>query len=203
MLAKQTWRLISTPDSLCAHVLKAKYYPNCNLLKAGPKKGSSFTWQSIVTGLNTFRRGHIWRVGTGEMINIWEDHCISGNQLARFLPQRGDEPIDPNTCNWDENLIRDSFYQIDRILRIPLSDHMDELFVAWHCTKSYTFSVRSTYYVEYGIIPTGTDLPVLMAKALQHGTQIGKFLGSCRHRVKWNFCMESFAWYSSRVIAPC
>lgn len=59
MLAKQTWRLISTPDSLCAHVLKAKYYPNCNLLKAGPKKGSSFTWQSIVTGLNTFRRGHI------------------------------------------------------------------------------------------------------------------------------------------------
>ena len=37
MLAQQSWRLISTPDSLCARVLKAKYYPNCNLLKAGPK----------------------------------------------------------------------------------------------------------------------------------------------------------------------
>lgn len=54
MLAKQSWRLISNPDSLCAKVLKAKYYPNCHLLKAGPKKGSSFTWQSIVAGLCTF-----------------------------------------------------------------------------------------------------------------------------------------------------
>jgi hypothetical protein len=43
MLAKQSWRLISKPDSICAKVLKAKYYPNCSLLHAGPKKGSSYT----------------------------------------------------------------------------------------------------------------------------------------------------------------
>jgi hypothetical protein len=59
MLAKQSWRLLSSPDSLCARVLKEKYYPNVHLLKAGRKKGSSFTWQSIVQGLNTFKRGHI------------------------------------------------------------------------------------------------------------------------------------------------
>jgi hypothetical protein len=27
LLAKQAWRLIAFPDSLCASVLKAKYYP--------------------------------------------------------------------------------------------------------------------------------------------------------------------------------
>ena len=28
LLAKQAWRLIENPNSLCAQVLKAKYYPN-------------------------------------------------------------------------------------------------------------------------------------------------------------------------------
>jgi hypothetical protein len=43
MLAKQVWRLISTPDSLCASVLRAKYYPDGDILKAGPEAGASFT----------------------------------------------------------------------------------------------------------------------------------------------------------------
>jgi hypothetical protein len=51
MLAKQSWRLISNPDSFCAQVLRAKYYPEGDLLKARPKNGSSFTWQSIVDGI--------------------------------------------------------------------------------------------------------------------------------------------------------
>jgi hypothetical protein len=54
MLAKQSWRLLERPDSLCARVLKAKYYPNSNMLSEGPKNGSSYTWQSIVAGLQTF-----------------------------------------------------------------------------------------------------------------------------------------------------
>jgi hypothetical protein len=55
MFAKQVWRLIDTPDSLCARVLQAKYYPDGNILKAGPKASSSFTWQSIVAGITTFK----------------------------------------------------------------------------------------------------------------------------------------------------
>jgi hypothetical protein len=34
MLAKQTWRLINEPESLCARVLCAKYYPHGDILKA-------------------------------------------------------------------------------------------------------------------------------------------------------------------------
>jgi hypothetical protein len=43
MLAKQSWKLLERPDSLFARVLKAKYYPNSNLLSVGPKSGSSYT----------------------------------------------------------------------------------------------------------------------------------------------------------------
>lgn len=71
MLSKQVWRLINRPDSLCAQILKAKYYPDGNTMKAGPKKGSSFTWQSIIAGLHTFKRDHIWKVEDGSEINIW------------------------------------------------------------------------------------------------------------------------------------
>ena len=73
MLAKQVWRIIVNPESLCARILKAKYFPNTSILQAGPKSGSSFTWQSIVAAIPTFKRGYIWRIGSGESINIWND----------------------------------------------------------------------------------------------------------------------------------
>lgn len=34
MLAKQEWRLLKNPDSLCAQVLRVKYYPSGEVLNA-------------------------------------------------------------------------------------------------------------------------------------------------------------------------
>ena len=56
MLAKQCWRLLQDLDSICAKVLRARYYPDGNRLRAKLNSGSSFTWQSIIVGLETFRR---------------------------------------------------------------------------------------------------------------------------------------------------
>jgi hypothetical protein len=39
MLAKQVWRLIDELEFLCAKVLGAKYYPQGDILKAGPRLG--------------------------------------------------------------------------------------------------------------------------------------------------------------------
>lgn len=47
LLAKQGWRLINYPNSLLARVLKAKYYPNSNFLKAQLGRLPSLTWKSI------------------------------------------------------------------------------------------------------------------------------------------------------------
>jgi hypothetical protein len=128
ILAKQSWRLINKPESLCAQVLRAKYYPDGNLLKAGPNKGSSFTWQSIIAGLQTLKRGHMWRIGSGTKVNIWEDHWTPSNPTRKVMMPRGcillqtvDNLIDPYTHKWDETLIRETFLAIDAesILRIP------------------------------------------------------------------------------------
>jgi hypothetical protein len=89
MLAKQVWRIIDEPESLCARVLRAKYFPDGDILKAGPRAGSSFTWQSICAGIQTFKRGCIWRVGSGDSINIWSDPWIPASPNKKFF-LRGD-----------------------------------------------------------------------------------------------------------------
>lgn len=55
MLAKQVWQLLENLDSLCAQILRAKYYPNGKLLEAKMKRGNSYTWQSICAGIQTLK----------------------------------------------------------------------------------------------------------------------------------------------------
>ena len=108
MLAKQCWRLLSEPESLCAQVLCAKYYPDGDLSNAVLKKGSSFTWGSIMAGLKTLKRGAIWRPGNGASINIWSDLWIPTPYDRRVMTPRGHclletvkDLIDPHTGEWD------------------------------------------------------------------------------------------------------
>jgi hypothetical protein len=157
MLAKQVWRLIKDPGSLCARVLQAKYYPEGDILKAGPKAGSSFTWQSIVAGVTTFKRGYIWRVGNGEHINIWNDPWIPNSPSKKiFSARRGavytkvNELICPISGRWDERLLDELFEPVDkqRILQIPLNNQGFEDFIAWGHTKHGMYIVRSGYYLQ-------------------------------------------------------
>jgi hypothetical protein len=57
-----------------------------------------------------------------------------GQMLLRTV----DELINPVTMQWDEQMLTENFNPIDvsRILRIPLSQNVDDCFVAWHLTKS-------------------------------------------------------------------
>jgi hypothetical protein len=158
MLAKQVWRLISNPDSLCAQVLRSKYYPDDDILKAGPKAGSSFTWQNIVAGITTFKRGYVWRVGDGESIDIWSEPWIPSRPSRRILFPRGNavvtkvsELICPITGMWDEELLRSLFSDIDtdRILQIPINNHGFSDFIAWNFTRHGCYTVKSGYYVQW------------------------------------------------------
>ena len=60
LLAKQACSLIDNPESLCATILCAKYFPDGNLLNATLKKKASYTWQSIMEGVSTLKLGHVW-----------------------------------------------------------------------------------------------------------------------------------------------
>jgi hypothetical protein len=87
-LAKQGWHLLVDPNSLCAHVLKARYHKNSSFLDADCPKRASFTWRSIVYGRDLLKAGLIWRIGEGTKIKLWEDNWIprpSAHQPLRWL----------------------------------------------------------------------------------------------------------------------
>ena len=76
LLARQAWRLILRPDSLCTRLLKSKYYRNGILLSTVFSSDCSPVWKGIEAGLELLKKGIIWRVGNGEHIRIWRDPWI-------------------------------------------------------------------------------------------------------------------------------
>lgn len=50
MLGKQGWRLTTNTDSLCAKVLKGRYFPHSDFMEATRKKHASATWRAILAG---------------------------------------------------------------------------------------------------------------------------------------------------------
>jgi hypothetical protein len=56
LLAKQAWRLVMYPESLCARLLKAKYYPDGDLLDTAFIKNISPYWQGITHGLDLLKK---------------------------------------------------------------------------------------------------------------------------------------------------
>jgi hypothetical protein len=155
MLAKQAWRLLTNPDSLCVRVLAAKYFPEGGVLKAKPKSNMSYTWRIILSGVEVLKKLIIWRVGDGRRVRIWEDEWIPREESCRPFTPRGqnllsqvDELINPVNGSWDEELIREMFWEEDAecILSIPVHAGMDDL-VAWHHNTSGEFTVRSAYKV--------------------------------------------------------
>jgi len=56
LLAKQAWRLIEFPDSLCAKLMKAKYFPNGDLLYTAFPSQTSPTWKAIMHGLELLKK---------------------------------------------------------------------------------------------------------------------------------------------------
>lgn len=153
MLSRQGWRLIRNPDSLCARVLKARYFPECSVLEATAHDGISYSWRSILRGLDLVKQGYIWRIKDGSNVNIWSDPWIPRPWSRRVITPKGanilthvTELISPISGDWDETLIRDTFCDEDakQILQIPLREGITD-FIAWHFDSRGNHSVKSAY----------------------------------------------------------
>ena len=68
LLAKQSWRLLTNPNSLCGRVVKGKYFHNCDFMNARKKRNSSHVWRAILHGRLALKVGIIKRVGDGATI---------------------------------------------------------------------------------------------------------------------------------------
>lgn len=71
MLAKQGWRLVSSPNSLIARLYKTVYFPDGNLLNVDLGNAPSFSWRTIISARHILQlvccgrlvRGHRFEIG--------------------------------------------------------------------------------------------------------------------------------------------
>ena len=157
MLAKQTWWLLENPNSLCARVLKVRYFPNEGFLTAGCPASSSKTWKAIIQGREMLKRGLIRRIGNGDTTEVWHDQWIDGTILMKPMGalkpnsiQLVSDLIGPMSNQWDTQLVRSIFYAPDAaaILAMarPRTGGADVW--AWAREKSGLFTARSAYRHE-------------------------------------------------------
>ena len=85
MLGKQCWRLLTVPHSLCARVLKGRYFPHCDFWFAPQPRSSSFTWRSLMHGKKLLEKGILWRVGDGRRIQLTRDCWIEKSSLLKSI----------------------------------------------------------------------------------------------------------------------
>jgi hypothetical protein len=169
MLARQAWRLVVSPDSFCAKVLTAKYYPDGKLLDRAPAGDASQTWRAIEHGLELLKQGVINRIGDGRFTQIWRDNWLPrGYGLKPIGPRRTYSPrwvhhLINDNGSWDETAIRRHIFPCDalEIFKISLLEHRTADFIAWHYEKSGVFSVRNAYRLtvrrRYGVRDIGSS----------------------------------------------
>ena len=154
LLGKDGWRFMMNPNSLCAKVMKGRYFPDTDFLHASVPKSSSATWRAIVAGREALQAGLVKRVGDGSSISIWEDKWIPSTIKmspllcpANTMVQTVNELIDPLSWTWRTEQVREIFITPDAaaILNIPLRHGGGEDFYAWAFEKSGIYSVKSAH----------------------------------------------------------
>lgn len=153
LLAKQAWRLIEYPDSLCAQVLMAKYYPNGVLIDTVFTGNALSTWKAIEYGLELLKKGIVWRIGNGAEVRIWRDPWIPRGPSCRLITLRGRchlkgvAELLRTDGTWNTTLLHQYFHQadIEEIVKIKRSQRLETDFVAWFPDKKGHFSVKSAY----------------------------------------------------------
>jgi len=84
LLAKQVGVLFINETHSFFKVFSAKYFPNGNILKALVHPKCFYAWRSILQAREVIEKGAIWRVGNGQLIDVWQH---------RWLPEPNNNKI--------------------------------------------------------------------------------------------------------------
>jgi hypothetical protein len=152
-------------------VLRAKYYPQGNIIDTVFTGNPSSTWMAIAYGLELLKKGVVWRTGNGKAVRIRRDNRLPLAYNLKVIGDRGKSRLnrvssllDDNGA-WKEPLVRKTFPPIDVevIIRIKTSPRRCDDFLAWQLEKSGIFSVRSAYKLGLSLVHQERDNEALSA----------------------------------------
>jgi hypothetical protein len=130
LLAREVWRLLIRPKSLCTQNLKSVYFSHGDLLNAIVGNNPSKTWRAIWDGIDVLNQGLIKRIGDGKSTIIWNCNWIPRTGMYKPMYSKKPNPpslvcdlIDHITMSWKTEVLETFFSQMDSeaILQIPLS----------------------------------------------------------------------------------
>lgn len=76
LLAKNGWKMLCNPKSVCAQTIKTKYFPHTDFLQATKGKKPSYIWSSLLWGKDLLKNGVGWKLGSREVVKVWFDNWI-------------------------------------------------------------------------------------------------------------------------------
>lgn len=150
-------------ESLCARVLRSRYYPNGEFLSAKIGPRPSYAWRSILFGRELLVKGLRRNIGSGESINVWTDKWLFvaepvaplRKQILFDLELRVCDLINAQTKTWDRGKLEELFFpsDIDRILKLkPAFGKVDSY--EWVHNKWGAYSVKSGYWLACSLDQT-------------------------------------------------
>ncbi|KAK8555310.1 hypothetical protein V6N12_009458 [Hibiscus sabdariffa] len=154
LLGKQLWRLFPAPDSLLYRILRAKYFPDGDLLHSSAPARASYAWKGFHQALSRLGDGFFWTLGIDSNVRLFCDRWggFSPISLTDSFADNDEVPLCcrdfmiPGQALWDRSKLSAvlSPPDADNILGVPISvDHPDTLI--WGDHDSGIYSVRSGY----------------------------------------------------------
>ncbi|KAL5543272.1 hypothetical protein UlMin_010982 [Ulmus minor] len=155
LLAKQAWRIHSSPTTLVYRVLQGFYFQKSSFLQVKVNSTSSFVWRSILWGRGLYMQGMRRKIGSGEDTLIYHDGWLPRDGVFKISSPRvlGNfekvSSLITASGAWDSNLIRTSFHpdEAEAILSLPLPRRKVPDSFLWHYDKSGHYTVRSGYWL--------------------------------------------------------
>lgn len=203
LLAKQGWRLLMNHHSLVARMLKAKYYPREDFLKAELGYSPSFIWRSIIWGRELLQVGLRKRIGNGSHTSVYMDQWVPGLEGFRVQPSGSIDltlkVADLRTVSggWNEGRLRSLFSirEVEAILSIPVVQTSIDDSYLWHYNKHGKYSVKSGYWVFMNQRRRDEGVTSLSADVTQYWRHLWK--------LKVPPKMSHFLWRCSMGFIPC
>ncbi|XP_031127524.1 uncharacterized protein LOC116029616 [Ipomoea triloba] len=165
LLGKQGWRFLTNPASLVARVYKARYFPNSSFVDAVIGTNRSACLRGIFAAKDLICGGIRRRIGDGTSTQVWNspwlpdsNPCIQTPQPSYLSNAIVSGLIDPNTNEWDEEVLMDIFEprDVELIKRVPISPSYADSWY-WLDDLRGIYSVKSGYKRIWGVVTPLTD----------------------------------------------
>ena len=157
LLSKQVWRILQQPNSLVARLLKARYYPDGNILSAVGKTKASYAWKSLIFGRDLLKQGMRFIIGNGSTVSMWSDPWLPTHPPRAPRAIIGMEEIESvenyiktDGMGWNMDKLMEKVIpeDIEIIRKLKISSKAELDLLGWHYTDDGIYSVKSGYWLS-------------------------------------------------------